>query len=201
MRFQDILAGIQSFRHGLVNNWLYQSCVFLLVLGLGALPLSVHAQSRLEQIALSLEQNSSIDHVEKKMVLDALVENDSSLLLFDVRTEEEYAVSHLANATRLDPGSDPADFIRRYGGLLEENEVIFYCPTGRRSTELAEKVAAALQVQGRAVAPKNMRGGIFHWHDAFNPLNSAAGATDRVHPYSWFSKRLLTRKDQASYTP
>lgn len=91
--------------------------VLILTLGLGTLPLTVQAQSRLEQIANSLEENSTIEHVESGVVLNGLAQNNPTVILFDVRTEEEFSVRHLANAIRLDPETNPLDFLREYGNL------------------------------------------------------------------------------------
>ncbi len=122
------------------------------------------------------------------------------MVLFDVRTEAEFEVSHLQGAIRLEPDSDPQVFLAEYGDLLGKRLVVFYCSTGRRSTALAEAVSTELAVQGRASqAPANMEGGIFQWHNEKRPLYDREGITDYIHPYNWYWKRLLDRKDLARY--
>lgn len=159
------------------------------------------ADARLAKIERSLETNSSVQHLSNESVLDSLQISDSTTVLFDVRTKEEYAVSHLQNAIRLDPDLDPNNFLRNYGSLLEDRQVIFYCSTGRRSTELAEKVAAVQAQQGKVATPANMKGGIFRWHNESKPLVNATAPTEKVHPFNWYWKRLILHKDLTSYAP
>jgi len=170
--------------------------LLLLCISMGAF-----AETQLERIENSLVGNSSIEHIHSETLLRKMADPDARVYLFDVRTEEEFAVSHLDRATRLDPDTRPEDFLREYGGLLEENTVIFYCSTGRRSTELAESIVEVLELNGETAKPANLRGGIFRWHNEFKPLVDADGATELVHPYNWFWKRLLSRKDKTGYQP
>jgi rhodanese-related sulfurtransferase len=165
-----------------------------------------YSDTGLEQIEKSLEEGSSIRHVDVENILSSLNKHSDNTYLFDVRDPDEYAVSHLAGAIRLDPESDPGDFLETYGYLLEQGDVIFYCAVGTRSTELAQLIADLIDDQAShaefsAAAPANMKGGIFHWHNDSLPLVDTEGSTDFVHPYSWFQKRLLLRKDKASYVP
>ncbi len=159
------------------------------------------AEDKLARIEQSLEKHSSIEHVDINAVEQGITRQTNKPVLFDVRTLDEFEVSHLPGAIRLDPDTDPNTFLRDYDGLLEKEWVIFYCSTGRRSTELAEEVAEVLDSQGKRAKPANMKGGIFRWHNESLPLMNATGTTDSVHPYNWFLKRLLHRKEKARYSP
>lgn len=170
----------------------------LLMLFLGNMAL---AEDGLARIARTLEKDSTIEHIDIRTVAKNLSQSDIAPYLFDVRTEEEFAVSHLPNAIRLDPDMDPNVFLEEYGELLERKQVLFYCSTGRRSTELAEQVAEILELGGKSTKPSNIKGGIFLWHNDMMPLINSTGSTDFVHPYNWFWKRLLTRKENARYKP
>ncbi|MEM6492484.1 MAG: rhodanese-like domain-containing protein, partial [Pseudomonadota bacterium] len=57
-----------------------------------------------------------------------------NLLLFDVREDDEYAVSRLPGALRLDPDADVDAFMAQYGALIGGRDVIFYCSVGVRSS-------------------------------------------------------------------
>ena len=178
----------------------------ILVASVLSWPGAVYSDTGLERIERSLEEDSSIRHVDVENIFSSLNSRSDNTYLFDVREPDEYAVSHLAGAIRLDPESDPGEFLETYGYLLEQGDVIFYCAVGTRSTELAQEVAdliddQASQAETAIRAPANMKGGIFHWHNDALPLVDAAGTTDLVHPYSWFRKRLLLRTDKASYAP
>jgi rhodanese-related sulfurtransferase len=159
------------------------------------------AQDRLAKISLSLEQDSTIEHIDIHTIMEKLLQPDKTLYLFDVRTKEEFAVSHLPDAIRLDPDMDPEVFLDQYGELLEQDQVYFYCSVGRRSTELAEQVAGILKQDGKGSKPANIKGGIFQWHNDQLPLTTCTGSIDFVHPYNWFWKRLLSRKEMVRYKP
>lgn len=159
------------------------------------------AEDRLLQIARTLEQDSTIEHIDIPSVVENMSQPGNTQILFDVRTKEEFAVSHLPNAIRLDPDMDPRAFLDEYGDLLEQNQVLFYCSVGRRSTQLAERVTKILVLDGKSAKPSNIKGGIFLWHNDRLPLMTGNGKTDFVHPYNWFGKRLLTRKEMARYKP
>ena len=166
----------------------------------------IYSDTGLEKIERSLEQGSSIRHVDVENIFSSLNSRSDNTYLFDVREPDEFEVSHLAGAIRLEPDSNPGDFLETYGYLLEQGDVIFYCAVGVRATELAQEVADLIDDQASQAeftfnAPANMKGGIFHWHNDSLPLVDAEGITDLVHPYSWFQKRLLLRTDKASYAP
>ena len=175
--------------------------ILLLALIIGIYSANTVANTQLDKIERSLEEASNIEQLSNEIVLNSLNTEDSKTFVFDVRTEEEFSVSHLPNAVRLDPDMAPNDFLRDYGELLEEATVIFYCSTGRRSTKLAESITEVLESQGKFTKPANMKGGIFRWHNESKPLVNADSTTDKVHPYNWYWRRLLSRKDKTSYTP
>ncbi len=79
------------------------------VLLIGIYSISSVADSALDRIEQSLEENSVVEHLSNKIVLDSLVNENLSTYLFDVRTEDEFAVSHLPNAIRLNPDTPAHD--------------------------------------------------------------------------------------------
>ena len=173
----------------------------LCILFLGCLSLITHAADRLGRIEEDLIEQSSITHLTHGIVVSAM-ENSDNLVLFDVREIDEYGVSHLDKAIRVDPDISGEDFLQRFGEELTGKQVIFYCSTGRRSTSLAERVKTVIDSQQSPLpVPANMRGGIFRWHNSSQPLMNQSGATAYVHPYNWWWKRLVERKDYTSYNP
>lgn len=118
-------------------------------------------------------------------------------VLFDVRQPEEYAVSRLASAIWVDPGTRRADFMKQHHGTVRGKTVVFYCAVGVRSSKLAERVAADLRANG-ATAVHNISGGIFAWHNERRPLVDDSGATDLVHPFDRHWGRLIDRQDRVS---
>lgn len=115
---------------------------------------------------------------------------DQQLALFDVRTEQEYAVSHLDTAIRVSPEVSAKDFVNRYADQIQGKTVVLYCSVGERSSKLAEALHGVSNLQ-----IYNLEGGIFNWHNSEGKLVDSEGSTAFVHPYNWFWGRLLERKD------
>jgi rhodanese-related sulfurtransferase len=116
-------------------------------------------------------------------------------LLFDVRTEAEYRISHLSGAERVDPETATDAFLAKYGAAAAGRDVVVYCSVGMRSSGLAAEVQEGL-VKAGAASVANLRGGIFGWHNAKRPLVDAAGATDFVHPFNDKWGALVARHEQ-----
>ncbi|MFW5828905.1 MAG: rhodanese-like domain-containing protein [Planctomycetota bacterium] len=115
----------------------------------------------------------------------------SGLLLFDVRSPEEYAVSHLPGALYW---SDHARALEQIDAQHTQR-VIVYCSVGERSS----RAASALQAARPELTVANLRGGIFAWAMAGAPLVDVSGAaTTRVHPYDAHWGRLLPSKLHAN---
>ncbi len=127
-------------------------------------------------------------------------EDKDNLLVFDVREEAEYAVSHLEGARRVDPNIDPQAFVQRFGDQVRGKHLIFYCSIGWRSSELADVLAPQLAGQG-ASAISNLRGGIFRWHNESRPLVNVSGSTDKLHPYGPDWAGLVQRQWLTAYQP
>lgn len=121
-------------------------------------------------------------------------------ILLDVREAEEFAVSHLPRAMRVDPGIWQNSFMNRVGERVRGRSVVFYCSVGVRSSKLAAYVQHLLLKAG-ATAVYNLRGGIFAWHNQKRVLANGDGKTDFVHPYDKHWGQLLERKSQKRYVP
>ncbi|MGB7205764.1 MAG: rhodanese-like domain-containing protein [Anderseniella sp.] len=123
-----------------------------------------------------------------------------NVVLFDVREEDEFLVSHLPGAIRVDPDMSEADFLKQYASMVQGKQVVFYCSVGVRSSKLAGLVGEQLKAVG-AVQTANMSGGIFRWHNEKRVLMSTSGKVDLVHPYNSKWGALVDRKPKISYTP
>ena len=83
--------------------------------------------------------------------------------LLDVRSAEEYAQGHIANAENIDV--QQPDFIDKTQGKLDHaNPVYVYCRSGKRSMLAAQKLVKA----GFKVV--NLRDGIVGWEAAGKPV-------------------------------
>ena len=124
----------------------------------------------------------------------------SELVVFDVREDDEYAVSHLNKAIRVDPDIGAKEFMRKYADQIAGKTVIVYCSVGVRSSALAERITPALKGAGDN-AVYNLTGGIFQWHNEKRPLTRGAQSTPYVHPYNRSWGRLITDEALISYKP
>jgi len=112
-------------------------------------------------------------------------------ILLDVRTANEWKVSHLPGARRVDPGV-PVEAALPMSS--RQAPVVTYCAVGFRSAELASRLRAAgfTHVQ-------NLDGGIFEWANQHRPLVQDGKRASRVHPYNEFWARLLSKNLRAPY--
>jgi rhodanese-related sulfurtransferase len=108
--------------------------------------------------------------------LAAWMQDDArkDLLLLDVRTEEEYAVSHLRGAMRVDPERPEVSELP----IPEAATVVVYCSIGYRSAALVG------ELRRRGIDQVyNLTGGIFGWANAGRPLFVDETRVEVVHPY------------------
>ena len=118
--------------------------------------------------------------------LEAWMEDDSAveLHLLDVRTAEEYAVSHLRGAVHVDPEQPERDS----APPADRAVVVVYCSVGYRSAAFVEELLA------RGVGDVyNLDGGIFAWANDGRPLVRDGDPAQRVHPYDALWGHFLRR--------
>ena len=111
-------------------------------------------------------------------------------LLFDVRTRLEFDLSHIPYAQWIAPDSVPADL-----PLPEDKDaaVVFYCSTGQRSADLAQRVESAGYTRIWL-----LDGGLFRWANEDRILTGAHGPASTVHPQSRAVLGLLKRDRRAT---
>lgn len=114
-------------------------------------------------------------------------------LLLDARSPEEYAVSHLPGARRVDPDANAYPALDT---LAADTPVVVYCSVGYRSAG----VAKTLQQQGVA-AVANLQGSIFRWANDGRPVYRDGRRVAAVHPYDATWGRLLADSLHAYQQP
>ncbi len=124
-----------------------------------------------------------VEHVSAEDLRVRLDSGRKSPIVLDVRTAEEYEVSHLPGAIRVDPDGDLPDFLRT---LDHQAPVVAYCSVGYRSSRLVER----LKKEGFADA-QNLEGSIFEWANKGYPLERDGARVQEVHPYDAEWGRLL----------
>ena len=80
---------------------------------------------------------SDIELISAQQVHEA-INNEDSLQLVDVRTQEEYEVSHLKGAQNI--CLESSDFEKKIKLLDKDKPVYVYCKKGGQSTKAAEKL-------------------------------------------------------------
>lgn len=126
-----------------------------------------------------------VEWITTEQLADWLADkNRQPPVLLDVRTEEEWSVSRLPGARRVDPN---ASIEQAAGGLPKETPLVTYCAVGYRSGELATKLRA-----GGFTKVWNLEGSIFQWANEHRPLVLGDESVTTVHPYSTLWGRLLT---------
>jgi len=140
-----------------------------------------------------------VGHLSTGTLVD-MVHHKEDLLLFDVREPDEYAISHIAGARRVDPGIRLSTFLKQFGDKVRGKTVVFYCSVGVRSSRLAESVLTGLKVQGAKLI-FNLDGGVFAWHNEARRLVNAKGETDYVHPFDSHWGKLVKRQALVKSTP
>lgn len=118
-------------------------------------------------------------------------------LLLDVRTPEEFAVSHLPGAMRVQTVAEARAALRRALAAGERPpaaadapypySIVTYCSVGWRSSELAAQLVA----DGIATEVVNLEGSIFAWANAGHPVVQNGQPANRVHPFDRHWGQLL----------
>jgi rhodanese-related sulfurtransferase len=97
-------------------------------------------------------------------------------LLLDVRTDAEYAVSHLPGAQRVNPDAEHFIFLEN---VPHDAPLVTYCSLGYRSSALT----ARLQEAGYTNV-MNLEGSIFAWANEGRPVYRDGEMVNEVHPYN-----------------
>ena len=156
-------------------------------------------QSKLERIHQKIERKfPTLDHIDAGEYREIVADGREEIVVFDVREQDEYEISHLDGAIRVDPDISRQKFDERFGQTISGKTVVFYCSVGRRSSALADRVAEGLFARG-SVDVYNLQHGIFGWHNNHGNLVDGRSTTEFVHPYNWRWGRLLERREMIRY--
>lgn len=146
----------------------------------------------LDQVEKKIEKEHQVHHLPVDSLFTQLQSDTGDYILFDVRTAEEFATSHLKNAVRIDPEMENDVFEAGYSAMVAEKRVVFYCSVGKRSSISLERYVEFLD--STAASASNLRGGIFRWYNSGYPLTSENGKTDQIHPYNAYWGQLLRKR-------
>ena len=97
-------------------------------------------------------------------------------VVLDARTDDEYAVSHLQGAVRMDPYKPS---LRPLRGFSKDTAIVLYSSVGYRGARVADFLAR----QGYSQV-YNLEGGEFRWANEGRPVFRQDRPTAEVHPYN-----------------
>lgn len=112
-------------------------------------------------------------------------------LLLDVRSRNEYEVSHLRNARWIDAG---ASLRQAMAGVPRTQPIVTYCAVGYRSSEYSLRL-----IRDGFTNVQDLRGSIFEWVNDGWPVYRDGRAVREVHPYNGYWGQLLKRSLWASH--
>ena len=118
-------------------------------------------------------------------------------LLIDVRSEAEFAVSHMSGARRISPGASITEIGRIISLDASDADkrppIVVYCAVGYASSEFVDRLKRMGVAQVQMLA-----GGIFRWANDSRPLvNLDGAAVSKVHPGKYPYSGLLNRACRA----
>jgi len=173
----------------------------LVLLGPGIEAFSKPANDALSRLEVDIAgAHRGLPEITTQQLEHRISRGAPGVVLLDARMDEEFKVSRLPGALRVDPDAGAEDILALFRDKVRGRDVVVYCSVGVRSSKLAERVTSVLKAQGaRSVA--SLRGGIFRWHNDRRQLRDEAGPVDIVHPYSWQWEKFLSRSGQISYLP
>lgn len=118
------------------------------------------------------------------------LQQDSKLVLLDVRSIPEYSVSHLPDAQQVDPAkTDFSDF-----PYPPDTPIVCYCSVGYRSARLVDRLQAAGYQNVR-----NLEGSIFEWINQGYSVYRERNVVRSVHPYNAQWGLLLDPSNSIEY--
>ncbi len=163
----------------------------IIILIVSILSIWVYSQFTLKNVEKLIEKHYPVNNITVEELKEKRSSSDSSkILLFDTRSAEEYQMSHIPGAVRLDPDMKSQTIINEFGAKITNKQLIFYCSVGQRSSKIIERLLDGGVLTGSSVVA-NLRGGIFRWHNSGYQVVNNSGHTNKVHPYNRLWGRLL----------
>ncbi|XP_052802026.1 uncharacterized protein LOC128232494 [Mya arenaria] len=132
--------------------------------------------------------------------------DSGKLVILDTRPEEEYSISRIPGATRVDYTDEVNNILEavpQLASIDSETKVVCYCSVGYRSSLVADKLNKFFENSGAApTQPKvtNLEGSLFKWANENRPLVDEKGErTVYAHPYNAVYGKLLNSELRKSF--
>lgn len=121
--------------------------------------------------------------------LAAWFQEGKSFVSLDVRSPEEFRVSHIRGAIRLSSSTAPDQF---FAETDKDKIFVLYSAVGIRALDYAEKL-----IQAGFSGVYHLEGGIFQWAREGRPIYRDNEKTDKVHPHNEAEGRYLPKEIRA----
>lgn len=121
------------------------------------------------------------------------IKNNKNLLILDVRSPEEYNISHI-------PGAELATYhdfkASDYEAVDKDQEIVVYCSIGYRSEKAGEKLKAA-----DFTNVLNLYGSIFEWgNQGYDLVDKNNKVTNTLHGYNKKWSQWVNSSDSVKVT-
>lgn len=142
----------------------------------------------------------------QKVIDDPSVDDKWRYLLFDVREEKEFNISHIQQAHFINESLSSQEQVKKMSKIIKEKlgndtlqqptDIFIYCSIGYRSSALLSSILKGKEFEELSQLNfYNIEGGIFRWANENRPLvNCAHARTEVVHPYNTLWGKLLHKK-------
>lgn len=149
-----------------------------------SIPMSLALLAVLTLMSCSENKQDSLT-VEAKVFADKL-DSKKEYILLDVRSPEEFAANHLANAKNIN--INESSFTQQ-AALLDKNKtVLVYCKSGARSSK------AATQLQEMGFAVHELQGGMLSWQAEGFPVEADIQKAIEDYTMTAYNEAILTGK-------
>jgi rhodanese-related sulfurtransferase len=162
-------------------------------------PAFADGEGRLRDLTKSIERDyASVASISREDFIRFKTRSD--IIIFDVREEAEFNVSHVPGAVHIPPKTTAKELALKFGNNLPGKTVVVYCSVGIRSSKFAQRLDTEVRrLGGNGIV--NLRGGVFGWHNCAMPFVASHSPTDSVHGYNRSWSRYLDFDNLAVYPP
>lgn len=163
---------------------------------------AIAAEFTLKAISEDLVRDyPAITHIRSETLQAGLLKSPETYLIFDVREQDEFRVSHLRGAQHLSPGTWTSGFFKQYGHKpFKGRKIIFYCSVGVRSSKMANALREELLKRG-AAGVYNLKAGLFGWANRDFAMVDKSGSTSYIHPFDQHWGQLIQSRQRWRYKP
>lgn len=177
-------ALVYRYLDNMKSNFIFINFVFLSVLFFSNPLLAEEGAGWAQLLAKIRHHYPGVQQVPASELSDWMNDDEREPpLLLDVRSKEEYNVSHLKGAMHVMPNSIPDKVL---SAVDKEMPVVTYCSVGYRSSAYARQLQKAGFKQ-----VYNLEGSIFGWVNLGYPVYRDEKKVKKVHPYNQFWARYL----------